>query len=406
MQPGGQGVEVLGPFWINPCCIHLFCTSTPHTRSWRSYTACSSSVSWVIVLCDGCATGCQASPTMCWYMDDCICIGVGTIDVVLFGLHTCMHTCTCKHLNTISIELQHNTQSPIITMSATPTPDPPQPSLIKTLIRNPSNLFASLHNQTPTHHASSSKNKHTVLVALFNPSLPTAEGFEHDKLLAFYPSSTPVMRQVAIIGLWIALREFTITFRGPTSHDAVDAVETAQRNLVSVPLADDDPQGPTLLLVAPSPLSVTLGTLRSWLHRLRAALRLVDDPSAAQSVMDCLIRQHPPPTSAHAAPPDAVPFLQPAQKTALSVQCLADSLQLYSLGGVCPVRHVLIAHAGSCLYSSVGLEDTAALHCCMADTLAGVKSGHRPPSGQSDGYDNITSVCCCRCLMASLMITV
>lgn len=255
-------------------------------------------------------------------------------------------------------------------------------SLINTLMRNPSNLFASLHNQTLTHaHASQLKATKQPLVALFNPSLPTAEGYEHDKLLAFQPSSTPVTRQVAIIGLWIALHEFASTF-GNTSEGAIHAVETAQRHLVSTPLRDDDPQGPTLLLVAPTPLSVTLGTLQSWLRRLRAALRLVDDLAQAQAVLDCLATRHPLPTGAHAPPPDAVPFLQPAQKTALSVQCLADSLQLYSLGGICPIRHVLIAHAGRCLYSSVGLEDTAALHCCLAEVLTASK---RPSGSHCDG---------------------
>lgn len=266
-----------------------------------------------------------------------------------------------------------------------PTQDQSTSSLINTLMRNPSNLFASLNSQAPTNaHASSRAPKHaSTLVALFNPSLPTAEGYEHDKLLAFHPSTTPITRQVAIIGLWIALHEFAGTFAQP--DNAVHAVETAQRSMVSTPLSDNDPQGPTLLLVAPTPLSVTLGTLGSWLRRLRAALKLVDDPSQAQSILDCFMARHPPPTAAHAAPPDAVPFLQPSQKTALSVQCLADSLQLYSLGGMCPVQHVLISLQGRCLYSSVGREDTAALHCCLAETLHGV-TAKRPAGGHVDGY--------------------
>ena len=294
-----------------------------------------------------------------------------------------MHGTTC----TTIVLLKQIPDKPIYTsttfaMSQAPHQDPP-PSLINTLMRNPSNLFASLHNQAPAH--THTKSKQSVLVALFNPSLPTAEGYEHDKLLAFFPSTTPLARQVAIIGLWIALHEFTTSFRGPVIDDAVHSVETAQRTMVSAPLVDKDPRGPTLLLVAPNPLSTTLGTLRSWLRRLCAALRLVNDPSAAQSIMDSFITRHPPPTTAHAAPPDAVPFLQPALKTALSVQCLADSLQLYSLGGMCPVQHVLITYAGLCLYSSLGLEDTAALHCCMADTLAGVRSAQRPSGGHSEG---------------------
>lgn len=283
-------------------------------------------------------------------------------------------------------------------------------SLISTLVRKPSNLFASLQSSSTQQKHGSSTTSPSIQVAIFDPSRPTPEGCEHDKLLAFYPTSTPINRQVSIIGLWIALNEFSSSFDGNnngatnTTHQnttGVYAIETAQRHWVGMPLLQDQPHGITLLLLAPTALATTLDAQRAWLRRLHHALRITGalasppDRSHAlyQAVLDHIATHVPLPSAAHPTLPDAVPFVHPSTKTALSVQCLADSLLLHSISGLCPVQHVLIAHGPYCLYSSMGREDTAALHGCLGMALMGgggaassSTSGNSSPTDTAAGY--------------------
>ncbi len=294
-------------------------------------------------------------------------------------------------------------------------------SIISTLVRKPSNLFASLQS------SSIAQAKHTttpsIQVAIFDPSLPTPEGCEHDKLLAFYPTSTPINRQVSIIGLWIALNEFSSSFDGGAAGtlSGVYAIETAQRHWVGMPLLHDQPHGITLLLLAPTALAMTIDSLKAWLRRLHHALRITSAMASPpdqiharfQAVLDHVAVHVPLPSAAHPTLPDAVPLVHPTTKTALSVQCLADSLLLHSIGGLCPVQHVLLGYGPYLLYSSMGREDTAAMCGCLMGALMGALVGGgrsltggtsgsgSPTSGSAAGYAGLY---CCGCIFLHIYI--
>ncbi|GMH36776.1 hypothetical protein BSKO_04649 [Bryopsis sp. KO-2023] len=240
---------------------------------------------------------------------------------------------------------------------------------------------------TPT---SARKSQAPLQLFIYDERKGNKEGHEDDKLLAYFPATTPHDDKLITVGLAQALSTFIATFDGDSDTQTLETENCwwCIRRFepgIRVGAVSDGESGPEK--IRGGSLNVLLQDIYSWIRLLHGSVNKVlqEDPSAArarislQAVIDTWGKILTAPKSQEKKDREsplgvsrfgATPYLPLPRDALLSVQYLANSLmEMPSVVGA------MFCHELYLVWSTFSREDTRAIYsfCSNSNKLAGSK---------------------------------